>query len=798
MLRSLMRLESVTLHGFKSFAERTEVKVLPGITCIVGPNGAGKSNISEAVRWALGEQSAKTLRGQRMEDVIFHGSASRKAVGLAEVELTFSNDGTLAVPWSEIAVARRLYRTGESEYLLNRQPARLRDILDLFAGTGANPRAYSIMDQDKLNHVLTAKPHERRIFIEEAAGIARYKQQRHETQGKLDAARQNLLRVKDVMDEVRRQLGSLERQARRAQQYKALEQERRQAALQVAAADLAVLESELAHLEGEVAERRARESGLRAEASRLAGRQATQRQALQESDHRLSDLRQSVQKVQAELERLLERREQMGVQLREAVEEGARLADEIRVAEERLAALGGEREATRAALADAERQASERGAAAAGLEEAVGRHRAGLAEERERLEALRLEQIRVAGERTDLMRSAEAAGRAHTGESGVHHLRLGDQDYTVTYLFLGEKEKPWENLILVGLNRRELDHTLTTLKLVIFGVGLAAGLVGAFLSVWLSMGMRRQIAFLTEGTRQAALDKLPGDIPVTSQDELGELAESFNAMIRALREKTRQLQEERDRIAANADFLSMIVHDIKAPLTGLRLSIELLDDMTLPPETHQKLKGIIQRSEGLLLHLHNVLYLSRFESGLLALRPEVVPPAFLVQRLLHHFSPLAQSQGVAMSSALPQDLPPVKVDEPSLERVLANLLVNALEATPPGGAITVQGGVLAGGNHPEVELVVADTGRGIPSEEQQVLFEKYRQHHHHGNGSGLGLYICKTLIEANGGRIWVESKPGCGASFHLALPAAAQTGPERQGPDPPLNPAGGEENGSPL
>ncbi|MEK7714042.1 MAG: AAA family ATPase, partial [candidate division NC10 bacterium] len=181
MLQNLMRLESITLHGFKSFAERTTVKVLPGITAIVGPNGCGKTNLAEAVRWALGEQSSKSLRGQRMDDLIFQGSASRKPVGLAEVELAFSNDGVLAVPWTEVAVSRRLYRTGESEYALNRNLARLRDILDLFAGTGANPRAYSVMDQDKLNHVLTAKPHERRVFIEEAAGIARYKQQRNET-----------------------------------------------------------------------------------------------------------------------------------------------------------------------------------------------------------------------------------------------------------------------------------------------------------------------------------------------------------------------------------------------------------------------------------------------------------------------------------------------------------------------------------------------------------------------------------------------------------------------------------------
>src|SRR4029079_14765057 len=141
-----MRLESIVLTGFKSFAERTVVKVLPGITGIVGPNGCGKSNISESVLWALVEQSAKSLRGQRMEDLIFHGSASRKAIGLAEVELVFSNDGVLSVPWSEVCVARRLYRTGEAEYVLNKNVCRMRDIVDLFAGTWASPRAYSVMD----------------------------------------------------------------------------------------------------------------------------------------------------------------------------------------------------------------------------------------------------------------------------------------------------------------------------------------------------------------------------------------------------------------------------------------------------------------------------------------------------------------------------------------------------------------------------------------------------------------------------------------------------------------------------
>ncbi|MBM4439762.1 MAG: chromosome segregation protein SMC [Candidatus Rokubacteria bacterium] len=401
-----MRLESISLQGFKSFGEKAVVKVLPGITGIVGPNGCGKSNISEAVRWALGEQSAKSLRGQRMEDLIFHGSSSRKPVGLAEVGLTFSNEGTLSVPWSEIAVSRRLYRTGDSEYLLNNGVTRLRDILDLFAGTGANPRAYSVMDQDKLNHVLTAKPHERRVFIEEAAGIARYKQQRNETEGKLTATRQNLTRVRDVMDEVKRQLTSLERQARKAQQYKTLQGEKRELAQALLAADWTAMTAEAQRLETELTRLRDNEQMLRTRIAGLASREATQREAIQVSDHRLGDLRQSVQKIQGELERLLERREQMGVQVRELEEEAVRLEQEVRTAGERLTTLAGEREQGVTALAEAQAAVSERGTAAASLEAALEAHRTGLASERDRLEALRLEQVRLAAERTDLMREA--------------------------------------------------------------------------------------------------------------------------------------------------------------------------------------------------------------------------------------------------------------------------------------------------------------------------------------------------------------------------------------------------------
>ena len=412
-----MRLESVSLHGFKSFAEKSVLKVTPGITAIVGPNGCGKSNISESVRWALGEQSAKSLRGQRMEDLIFHGSASRKPVGFAEVELIFSNDGVLSVPWTEVAVSRRLYRTGESEYLLNKNPSRLRDILDLFAGTGANPRAYSVMDQDKLNHVLTAKPHERRVFIEEAAGIARYKQQRNETEGKLDATRQNLVRVRDVMDEVRRQLHSLERQAKKAQQYKTLQAEKRDLGLALVAADYAGLRSEGERMAGELVRLRDTEEGLRTRLASLAAREAQAREALQVSEHRLSDLRQAVSKVQGELERLLERREQMGVQMRELGDESVRLDEEVRTTTERQASIVGERENVRLALRDTEQVAAERSRAATEFEAALERQRAALAVERDHSEALRLEQTRLAAERVDLMRSA--------GELREREIQLG-------------------------------------------------------------------------------------------------------------------------------------------------------------------------------------------------------------------------------------------------------------------------------------------------------------------------------------------------------------------------------------
>jgi chromosome segregation protein len=397
-----MRLLSISLFGFKSFADRTELKILPGITAIVGPNGCGKSNISDALRWALGEQSAKALRGQRMEDVIFHGSASRRPLGLAEALLTFSNEGEVAVPWSEVSVGRRLYRDGESEYLLNKAACRLKDVHDLFLGTGVNPKAYALMEQERLAHILTAKPLERRVFVEEAAGITRYKQQRAETLGKLEATRQNLLRVRDVMDEVRRQVASLERQARKAQQYKALQAERRALELALCAVEHARLVTEERSLGVRRMEGESRLEALRTE---VASREAALELARAESmaaERRAADLRHALQRAELELEGCLTRAEQLRAGERELAAEAARLGEEVDALGRRLETLAEERVAKRALGESLEREFADVRARARQEEAALDGLRQSLRAARDKSERLRGEQVRLAGRRTEL------------------------------------------------------------------------------------------------------------------------------------------------------------------------------------------------------------------------------------------------------------------------------------------------------------------------------------------------------------------------------------------------------------
>src|SRR3954452_13361687 len=218
-----MKIKRLEVIGFKSFCDRTVVNFNEPITGVVGPNGCGKSNIVDAIRWCMGEQSAKHLRGGAMQDVIFAGSDSRGPLGMCEVTLVFENDGNVPIEYlgySEIAVTRKLYRDGTSEYQLNKTPCRLRDITDFFMGTGIGAKAYSIIEQGRVGMIVSSKPEDRRFLIEEAAGISKYKLKKKAAEKKMESTRQNLLRVSDVVAEIEKQLGSLRRQAQKAERYK--------------------------------------------------------------------------------------------------------------------------------------------------------------------------------------------------------------------------------------------------------------------------------------------------------------------------------------------------------------------------------------------------------------------------------------------------------------------------------------------------------------------------------------------------------------------------------------------------
>src|SRR5210317_2497253 len=227
-----MRLTRIKLSGFKSFVDPTTFQLPSRLVGIVGPNGCGKSNVIDAVRWVMGESSAKMLRGESMADVIFNGSSSRKPVGTATIELVFDNaDGGAGgqyAQYSQISVKRQVSRDGQSIYYLNGVRCRRRDITDLFLGTGLGPRSYSIIEQGMISRIIEARPEELRVYLEEAAGISKYKERRRETENRIKHTRENLERLDDLREEVEKQLEKLKRQSRAAETFKTLKAEARQ------------------------------------------------------------------------------------------------------------------------------------------------------------------------------------------------------------------------------------------------------------------------------------------------------------------------------------------------------------------------------------------------------------------------------------------------------------------------------------------------------------------------------------------------------------------------------------------
>ncbi|WP_042223798.1 chromosome segregation protein SMC [Oceanobacillus manasiensis] len=238
----LKRLESV---GFKSFAERISVDFVPGVTAVVGPNGSGKSNITDAIRWVLGEQSAKSLRGSKMEDIIFQGSDSRKALNVAEVTLVLDNqDRALPVDYEEVSVTRRVYRSGDSEFYMNKQACRLKDIVDLFMDSGLGREAFSIISQGKVEEILSSKAEERRTIFEEAAGVLKYKQRKKKAEYKLAETQENLNRVEDIIHEIEQQVNPLKTQADKAEKYVELKEKLSQEEIAFLITDIENLHSE--------------------------------------------------------------------------------------------------------------------------------------------------------------------------------------------------------------------------------------------------------------------------------------------------------------------------------------------------------------------------------------------------------------------------------------------------------------------------------------------------------------------------------------------------------------------------
>ena len=296
-----MYLKSLTLRGFKSFASATTLRLEPGITCVVGPNGSGKSNVVDALAWVMGEQGPKSLRGGKMEDVIFAGTAGRPPLGRAEVSLTIDNtDGALPVEYTEVTISRIMFRTGGSEYSINGQSCRLLDVQELLSDSGIGREMHVIVGQGQLEAVLHATPEERRGFIEEAAGVLKHRKRKEKALRKLEAMQANMTRVQDLTTELRRQLGPLGKQAEVARRAAVVQADLRDSKLRLLADDLVRLRGTLqqevadetalrerrAELDTELHEAKTREAYLES----AMGSEARELTRAQETWYRLSSL----------------------------------------------------------------------------------------------------------------------------------------------------------------------------------------------------------------------------------------------------------------------------------------------------------------------------------------------------------------------------------------------------------------------------------------------------------------------------------------------------------------------------
>jgi chromosome segregation protein len=335
-----VKLKRLEIIGFKSFAEKTVIKFEQDITAIVGPNGCGKSNVVDAIRWVMGEQSAKHLRGKLMEDVIFAGSSSRAPQSMASVELTFSTEGyeTPAeyLDHTEIAICRRLYRTGESEYFINKTQVRLKDITDLFLGTGIGTKAYSVIEQGRISQIVTAKPEERRFYIEEVAGITRFKSRKESALRKIDATNQNLLRLNDLIDELDRQMKSLDRQAKKAEKYKGFKDEYQKWDLALSSNQFSKYQEDQKGLESEIKNFDEQEIDLKTKLTEAENKLEIRKNQLSEEESKLTTLQNQVFEVTNYVRVLENTIGYKKEELTKLTSNEENILDQIRLSEERI------------------------------------------------------------------------------------------------------------------------------------------------------------------------------------------------------------------------------------------------------------------------------------------------------------------------------------------------------------------------------------------------------------------------------------------------------------------------------
>lgn len=357
-----MRIKQLELLGFKSFKNKTALTFPAGITSIIGPNGCGKSNVVDALRWVLGEQSPKHLRGSEMTDVIFAGNESSAPLGLAEVNLILENDptdpilnengGLSGTSWTELMVSRRYFRSGESEYLINKIPCRLRDIVEFFLGTGAGTKAYSIIEQGRVDHLINAKPEEIRALIEEAAGVSLFRSRRLVAERKMERTQENLARVLDLLHEMDRQLGSLRRQAKKAEQYRTLQDEFKALDLALMSRSYRALTDELSALDKRREDLLSQEEQVTQETQRLQAERTEVAETLAREDLALRELEER-RHVSESILRQGEQKKQFLAQQEQ------RAIARVTAAEEEILSLGTKQQEVKEELADLDARAVE-------------------------------------------------------------------------------------------------------------------------------------------------------------------------------------------------------------------------------------------------------------------------------------------------------------------------------------------------------------------------------------------------------------------------------------------------------